>query len=769
MNSLSGNSNAATQMLVFSTDADPLRVLADVPPFIPGYKSLANNVSGVNRNMVNSDRRGLLGYIFPYSNMDSTDEVRLYLGPRPTPVGEFFLVGKYVDQLVPFYIPAVLLEQLYASPVPMPDARSFYFSVKRPSENEKNSPPLPLLYKPFGPGELDTPPDLPNNQGLLPPDPSKTVIDKQVMEKGMSVTVPQYKHQAIGDVVYLAVGPRELTMTVTELGDLWFELTPEFLATLPNTDKVVLTYEIWDIVDNGSGWSLTVFLTLKPTEKLLTLPVIDEAEPGNPDNLKHDALNGETATVLLNEQFIAGDEVLLTIALSTAVGDRVERVLPLEVENSTRSLRINLENEFIQNGIRGSMILSYTRQRAGTTLHSESYSVTISGLALPAPPPTVTEQTGDELPADTELAHVQIPKYWPLAAGATVQLCWQVTGSDGVIHLYIFGQIINDVSQEIIFTVGSEYIERFADSPLTALYKIENPGKSLVQSGSLQLTIGKAVTLAPVIDAVKDADTNALITNGGGTNATRVTMTGTASPNETLVIFNGATPIDTIQASAHEHWSYTFPVLASQSYQMTVEAQSGGKPTSQPWTFTVWAKLQIGGNLSINLTDYFQVAGRPPSVIPDEATCLQQASGGSGRYTYESSNQNVARVISADGRVGALGNGTTTITVSDGSQSASYQLTVTGIRYARLRQSHVNWTDGSWRQSCLTVAQFQRFWGIYSLSGNVATYLGWPNSRYWTSTNNDYVGNVAWAFTLADGKAFELNGGQIFYPTIEYA
>ncbi|MHC8337816.1 Ig-like domain-containing protein [Pseudomonas sp. HLT2-19-2] len=580
MNSLSGNSNAATQMLVFSTDADPLRVMTNSPPFISGYKPLPNNVAGVNRNMVNSDRSGLLGYILPYPDMDGTDRARIYLGPRPTLVAEFD-IGPYVNQLVPFSIPATILEQMFAAPAPMPSALALYFNIQRISGNDKNSPQLPLLYKPSGPGELDTRPELPNNQGLLPPNPSKTVIDKQVMKKGMSVTVPQYEHQAIGDVVYLAVGPRELTMPVTALGDLWFELTPEFLATLPNTDKVALTYEIWDIVENGSGWSSTVFLTLKPTEQLLTAPVIDQAEPGNPDNLKHDALNGETATVLLNEQFTAGDEVLLTIALSTAVGDRVERVLKVEVKNSTRSLRIDLENEFIQNGIRGSMILSYSRQRAGGILHSESYNVTISGLALPAPVPTIDEQKDDVLPADTPQAHVRIPTYWPLVKGATVRLYWQVTGADGVSHLYIFGQVIVDATQPVVFTVNSEYIARYESSPLTVLYKIENPEKPVVQSQALQVTVGKSEK--PVIIKATD-DKGVSLANGVTTVSTSITLTGTGTPDTQVdVHLNTGVHRRTADVGSDGQWSSLFSNLAEYEHYFTARPIPETVPISDPW------------------------------------------------------------------------------------------------------------------------------------------------------------------------------------------
>lgn len=497
MTLLSANTNALTQALVFSTDIDPLRVLADSPPFISGYKPLPNDVAGVNRNMVNSDRRGLLGYILPYFNMSSTDRARVYIGTSPAPVANVE-IGPYVNQLVPFHLPATVLEQRYASPVPIPTPQPLYFSIQRISENEKNSPPLSLLYKPFGPGERDTRPDLPNNQGLALPIPSETVIDKTVIDNGMFVTVRQYEHQAIGDTVYLAVGPLVLTMPVTALGDLLFELTPDFLATLPNTDKLALSYEIWDIVENGSGWSSAIKLTLKPTAVLLAAPVVDEADAQ--DNVDHGALAGGTATVLLTGLFSAGDRVVLTLIMLTLAGDRVERTMARDVTTSSRSLRFTLENGYVQNAIRGSIVLSYTQQSAGTTRFSKSCTITVSGLLLPAAPPGIDEQEGEFLPFETSVAHVRIPAYWPLTTGATVQLFWQVTGPNGVVHLYIFGQVINDVAQEIVFTVASEYIERFAGSPLTVLYKIENPGKAIVQSQSLQIDIGESTLIQDITD-----------------------------------------------------------------------------------------------------------------------------------------------------------------------------------------------------------------------------------------------------------------------------
>ena len=498
MNSLTVNNNASTQMLVFSTDADPMRLLADFPPFVPGYKSLPDNIAGVNRSMVSSDRRGLLGYVLPYLNMESTDQCRVYLGPRPTLVAGPFEVGAYVNQLVPFHVPAPTLEQMYASPSPIPAEQPLFVSIQRISENEKNFPALSLLYKPFGPGEEDTRHDLPNNQGLPLPIPSETVIDKTVMEQGMYITVPRYELQAIGDRVYLAIGARELVMTVTEPGDLLFELTPDFLASLPSTDRVSISYEIVDIVENGSGWSSAVTLALKPTTVLLSAPLVDESD--EKDNLDHDALGGAAATVVITGQFKPGDIVTLKVSMLTAAGDRVERILIETVKTTIRSLRIPLENAFIQNGIRGSMTLSYTKQSSGVTHNSKCTHVTISGQALTLPAPTIDEQIDEELPADTSPAHVQIAKYWPLREDAIISLYWQVTGTNGVEHLYIFRQIIKDIEQPIVFSIPSEYIDRFESSPLTVLYKIENPDQVAVQSESLQITIGAAAELpAPVL------------------------------------------------------------------------------------------------------------------------------------------------------------------------------------------------------------------------------------------------------------------------------
>lgn len=748
MVSLSSNTNASTQQLVFSTDHDPLRIMADVPPFIPGAKALANNVYGVNRNMVNSDRRGLLGYFFPYSDMDSLDFIQLLIGTPPRPVGAPISVGSNVDKPVPFYLPSDLLNQLFSSPIPMPDALPLVFKVTRPSGNTNTSPPLSLLFKPFGPGEEDTRPDKPNNQGLARPIPSETVIDKPVLDNGMTVTVPQYRYQAIGDTVYLMVGPLVLSVTVTALGEVFFDLLPEFLARLPNTDKVALSYELEDRVHNASGWSSAVMLSLKPTAVLLPPPQVDETDAAN--NLDYSSLAGAAATVLLTDQFSIGDNLLLTIVLFTSRGDRVEHVIERTMEANSRLLQIPLPNELIRNVIKGLFTLSYTKKRGTITQSSKSATVTVSASKSenPAAAPTITEQKGDELPADTTLAHVVIPKYWPLANDAKMTMFWQITGSDGVVNMYMFRQFIVDATQEVVFTVPADYTKRFASKRLIVAYEIENPGTPSVQSELLLLQIGALQTQTPTITATINTQTNQPVLNGGTTTAVSVTVSGSSSEDENLQILNGSTPLGNTTARSTGKWDFTFVVAAPNTYQIMAKALSGTNPLSNTWTFKVVAPLSLGQNHSQNAQGCYNFRGVNPQSPLAQGIYHRSATGGTPPFRYYSSNPSVAWIDINTGRVHATGNGTAIIWVYDSAGGTAFYA-ITFYNVQRLEFGYTTWTPPDQPNLAnygLTLGELEVVRRTYRGPAGTATQrMGLPNELYWSKENVLYNPDGSWS------------------------
>ena len=209
------------------------------------------------------------------------DKIRVYIETKNVPVAEFSVTEAHFDaegkaKNIPFYISAKDMEARFLES----ENKPFWFEVERVSGNgTEGSPPVPMFYKHPAPGEADTDGGKPFNQGLKLPIASESVVDQTVIDDGMFVTVPEYFNQSIGDVVVLAFGSLLLETTVTASGDVVFELTPEMLTTLAPTNSLVVRWEVFDVVENASGWSDALILTFKPGMVLLTAPILNRPIP----------------------------------------------------------------------------------------------------------------------------------------------------------------------------------------------------------------------------------------------------------------------------------------------------------------------------------------------------------------------------------------------------------------------------------------------------------------------------------------------------------
>ncbi|KAA0956005.1 hypothetical protein [Pseudomonas sp. ANT_H12B] len=484
------------QIQVFPSEPG-IGVLVISPPYVIGYKPLSDNALGVNYSMVHSDLRGLLVYILTYLQMTIGDQIDVFLGPGTTPVASFSVTDKDFDaegnaKNIPFYIPVKTMENKYPQPGNLP----FRFGVKRLGGNEEKSTPFDLFYKSFPPGDPDTDGGKPFNQGLPLPIASETIIDQNVIAEGMTVTVLAYLHQAMDDVVELAFGPLALFFTVTDpTADIVFDLTPELLGQLSASDVLIVRYQLTDKVHNQSGWSDALKLQAKPGVTLLSAPVVELADEFNVVN--HDTLAGNPMSVLVTGVFATDDEIVLTLAGFTHSGEPVTHAYRKTLSSSGRTVFFDVENERVQALIRGALRLTYvlTKKSTGKPQHSKPADITISGSSSPLRAPTVEQAVADELPADTAMAQVLVPSYWPLKVGATVKLYWQVTGADGVMSRFIFGRTATDPSLPITFDVAAKYIAPYAGQPLTVHCDIANPGKVAVTSELLQLVIGEEAKL----------------------------------------------------------------------------------------------------------------------------------------------------------------------------------------------------------------------------------------------------------------------------------
>lgn len=84
-------------------------------------------------------------------------------------------------------------------------------------------------------------------------------------------------------------------------------------------------------------------------------------------------------------------------------------------------------------------------------------------------------------------------------------------------------------------------------------------GNSSAVSSGFVLTIDATPPAAPVIASVADntAPVTGIVPNGGSTNETRPTLSGTGEAGTTISIYNGSTLVGTAQVQANGSWSFT--------------------------------------------------------------------------------------------------------------------------------------------------------------------------------------------------------------------
>lgn len=134
-------------------------------------------------------------------------------------------------------------------------------------------------------------------------------------------------------------------------------------------------------------------------------------------------------------------------------------------------------------------------------------------------------------------------------------------------------------------------------------------GNSSAVSSGFVLTIDATPPAAPVIASVADntAPVTGIVPNGGSTNETRPTLSGTGEAGATISIYNGSALVGTAQVQANGSWSWT-PTAAlgqgSHAYSVSAADAAGNVSAASPSTTIIVDTIAPGapGNLVINAT-----------------------------------------------------------------------------------------------------------------------------------------------------------------------
>ncbi|HAF3823741.1 TPA: BapA prefix-like domain-containing protein [Salmonella enterica] len=118
-------------------------------------------------------------------------------------------------------------------------------------------------------------------------------------------------------------------------------------------------------------------------------------------------------------------------------------------------------------------------------------------------------------------------------------------------------------------------------------------GNSSSVSSGFVLTIDATPPAAPVIASVADntAPVTGIVPNGGSTNETRPTLSGTGEAGTTISIYNGSALVGTAQVQANGSWSFTPSTsLGAGVWNLTAtatDAAGNSSPNSTAFTLTV--------------------------------------------------------------------------------------------------------------------------------------------------------------------------------------
>ncbi|PNB49939.1 hypothetical protein C1X29_10930 [Pseudomonas sp. GW456-12-10-14-LB2] len=491
--------DSPVQEVVFPPDTGGIRVNAIDPPLVIGHKLQNDGAQGINISMVKSDYRGLLAYMLPYLNMASGDSGKFHIGNEivtTIDVKDEHFDDKGNAKPIAFYIP---IDNMYSNFPPLePKNEKCWFHIFRLSGNEEESPKADLCFLNPEPGEQDTDHAEPHNQGLGLVECSETIIDKTVVEEGLTLTAPKYYNSNKGDLVTVTLGPLRWEIVITTPGGTTdIDVPPEELATIPATDKLHARWMVRDRVHNFSGWSGALSIIFKPLEKLVPAPIIELAD--EKDVVHHDQLNGSFLTILVTGIFAIGNIINLSIKGFTKTGEAVSHTYSRKVERTSRTEVFEMENYRVKNLIGGNFEAGYELIKGGVTQHSKPAFATVSGVAQPLGEPTATPQKEDVIPVDAALVKVRCADYWPLVEGARAELSWQTEDKEGVPTLFVFRQTIKYPTREIVFDVAPKYFAQFPDSKLLLQCSITNPGKPTVVSDLSELKIGlyKDAALTP--------------------------------------------------------------------------------------------------------------------------------------------------------------------------------------------------------------------------------------------------------------------------------
>ncbi|QAX85554.1 hypothetical protein C2E19_17615 [Pseudomonas sp. DTU12.3] len=582
------------------------------------------------------------------------------------------------------------------------------YTITRGSSNIGTSTPvLTVLYNAIRPGMEDrTPGDGAHSElGLiLPADVLEDGIDAERAKQGVLCCF-SYPYCRAHDVIWLNCNGQDVYRTVSvseapatpssEPTTLCVMVEEEVFIRAGDHPNFVFSFTVTDQLGNGpdtdSPWSGIVPVDVNLTQQRLVAPDVTE-DPDDPNDdpatIDLDKLGSKDLTVLVHAfapLWQLNDVIRMLYSATPPSGPVVQHTVETSVGRIPFTYKLLVPN---------AKVIADSVVRA-------KYELVRTGAVIATSKTTTAQVTGgdtiDLLPpslVSPALSPIDIPAY---PDGVTVRIEYLGAQADDRARLVE----VNPPAGSPQFPLVGFNANKRVNTLLTPAFLTARQGKDIELRWNLNRDGGQAgkspplnlsilpITEAPTIASVKGSPSGVEIPDGGTTIDTTVILTGTATANLEVEIFDGTTSKGRSPVNASGTWTHRLENLIDGLHSLTAKALYGLEPVSTPHTITVAKAPELIIDPTPMVLDgikLIQDYGWPTKEVVGNVK-TRVPSGGVGPYTYSSSNPSIASVDSG-GKVSGLKQGSATITVRGaGGSTGSYSVIVTNVY--RMRR---NWT-----------------------------------------------------------------------------
>jgi len=516
------------------------RAIAPLPK--PTIRS--HNDSGVGAVDVADPTKPLEVLIGPL-DMYPKDRIDLYWGPNKEPVDSYIhspdapntngVFSLYVD--TSWVLPGTV--DVHYSYTPFP------------SDNPDTSESTSVIVKLSIPGGRDPDPESPYQNEALP---KPAVFPPGIITSpdGVSVTIAPYLNMEVGDKVIVSWNG-EFVLHIIESED---QVGHPVVVPVPRTiiemagdsDMLEVRYEVRDIVNNWSRWSLPTFVEVEAGNSSLPAVIIPQA----PDLvLDLDRLTGQPvqALVLAYPEMAGSDQITLIVERNTAEGMALEPfVITKTVENPSSFVEFFVPFAQFVPITQGRARLKYTVEKAsGVMQRSKSLSLTVVGEVQELQAPKVPAAQDGVLDPASHNVVALVPPYYFMADGNDVTLVWAGKTASGanVLHEELKTLNRDDIGKTLEYRIPQDKVSVLAGGTVQVYYTVNTFARAFFKSPVLELRVSQDTSVPLPVPSVDHVSADGVLdpANIGPEAIVRIQpYTGMAIRDKVTLHWDGRTP-----------------------------------------------------------------------------------------------------------------------------------------------------------------------------------------------------------------------------------